>query len=231
MLFGTQGEIRQKPNFSSSPSPSQPLFLLFAFIVLCPPSRHFVNVRFLFLRCILNAALSTRLPHHSPVTKSWRWKQFFCPSVCVLVRVREHSSMTGLRMFVYCDVLTCSSWPKAHCHHRASYWQKAGQSMINDCRVSLLFSLPLFSVSFSFPCPQRTWMTWEWRVWPAWLHPAVNSARDAAPISLNHRPKSHSTSARGVPGKCVHLLLSVAIAESLYHYSTVLQHLCLIMGL
>lgn len=77
----------------------------------------------------------------------------------------------------------------------------------NDFLVS---SSLFFLVSPTSPCTppshQRTWMTCGWRASQAWLHPAISSARGAAPISLSHKPKLHSTSARGVPGKCFHCL-------------------------
>jgi len=104
-------------------------------------------------------------------------------------------------------------WLSADCHHGASYLQGRDKGWLMavlsvSCFLSIFLVLPFPPLLFHSLCPQRTWMTCGWRVWRGWLHPAVSSARDAAPISLNHRPKLHSTSALGVPGKCFHLLLS-----------------------
>lgn len=81
-----------------------------------------------------------------------------------------------------------------------------------SCFLFLGF-LPLSLLVYLWPLPppQRTWTTYGWRVWRAWLHLAVSSARGAAPIRLNHRPKLHSTSALGVPGKCFLFLLTGAV--------------------
>lgn len=166
------------------------------------------------------------IPHNKVLSM---WTLWFCTFLWIHaygVCVKQHSSRAKPSVYL----LWCACflvWLLADCHHRGSLvegdtrvWLITVLSVSCFHSIFLAFLSLLLSLCVLLPlCSQRTWMTCGWRVWQGWFYPAVSSAKDAAPISLNHRPKLHSTSALGVPGKCFYLLSSGTVDGELTHSS------------